>query len=69
MTDERKIRGYEKILHLLSLYTLTGSDKIRELLSAVDNWSYSHRIGNGELSDEEQQEVIDYAFERLEKFS
>jgi hypothetical protein len=69
MTDERKIRGYEKTLHLLSLYMLTGSEKMRDLLSTINDWSYSHRVGNGEFTDEEQQEIIDFAFERLEKFS
>ena len=38
---------------------------VKELVTNADNWSYSHRVGNGELSDEEQQKAVDRAFWKL----
>jgi len=38
---------------------------IAELVENADDWSYSHRIGNGELSDKKQQQVINNAFWKL----
>jgi len=38
---------------------------IQKLLNNIDDWSYSHRKGNGELSEKEQQQIINKAFWKL----
>lgn len=65
--DKEKIYVYEDLLHALHFArSVTMShERVMELLDAIGNWSYAHRIGNGELSDEEQQELIDKAFNKM----
>ena len=42
-----------------------NNNGIRELIENADNFSYSHRVGNGELSDKKQQQAINNAFWKL----
>lgn len=64
--DREKIEQYERFLDKLALCQMTfDHDGIREMLSNADVWSYSHRRGNGELTDEEQQGLTDAAFWKL----
>ena len=57
---------YERYLHALSIMcTCTDNFGVKELITNADIWSYAHRVGNGELSDDEQQKVIDKAFWKL----
>lgn len=46
--------------------TMNG-DKVREMIDAICSWSYAHRCGNGEYSEEEQQELVDRAFEKIKQ--
>jgi hypothetical protein len=65
-TFKQKVEQYESLLELLSLYMNAGSQiSIQKLLNNIDNWSYSHRVGNGELSEKEQQQIINKAFWEL----
>ena len=41
------------------------NDGIKKLLNNADNFSYAHRISNGELSEKEQQQLINKAFWKL----
>jgi len=43
----------------------SNNDGIRELIENADDWSYAHRISNGEASDIEQQKYINNAFWKL----
>lgn len=66
-TDKEKIEKYEALLHRIQMFysvTLDGA-KVKKLLDNISSWSYAHRSGNGMLSDEEQQERIDRAFDNL----
>ena len=64
--DKEKIAMYERYLHALSIMcTCTDNFGAKELVTNADIWSYAHRVSNGELSDEEQQKVIDNAFWKL----
>jgi len=48
------------------MYCISGNNNgIRELVKNADNFSYSHRVGNGELSDKKQQQAINNAFWKL----
>lgn len=65
-TLKQKVEMYENFLHKINSFIVCGeSDGIRELVSNADNWSYAHRVGNGELSDKKQQQAIDNAFYKL----
>jgi len=66
-SPEEKVRVYERLLHDLyfaSEVEMNG-DKVRDLLGRISRWSYSHRVGNGEFSEEEQNEIIERAFRKL----
>lgn len=57
---------YESFLHKINLYIISSNNNgIKELVENADNWSYCHRIGNGELSDRVQQQLINNAFWKL----
>lgn len=64
---KNRINGYEKFLHAIQLNAEVAMDgnKVRKLIDRACTWSYAHRSGNGELSEEEQKARIDKAFDRL----
>ena len=63
---DEKIAMYERYLHKLSIMCLCVDNfGVKELVTNADIWSYAHRVGNGELGDDEQQKVIDNAFWKL----
>jgi len=65
-TDKEKIYQYERFLNLINLAQTTMNQKMmQKLIQNADNWSYAHRMGNGELSQAEIQENIDHAFDKL----
>ena len=65
-TLKQKVDQYEKFLHKINMCCISGNHGcIAELVANADNWSYSHRIGNGELSDRNQQQAINNAFWKL----
>ena len=63
---KQKIAQYEAFLHKINMCCISFNRiGIEELVKNADDWSYSHRIGNGELSDRKQQEAINNAFWKL----
>ncbi len=65
-TNKEKVEMYENLLHRIQMYYgVVDSKKVKNLLDNISSWSYTHRSGNGMLSDEEQQERIDNAFDNL----
>jgi hypothetical protein len=65
-TKKEKIQQYEDFLHKINMATVCGrNDIIQKLIENADKWSYAHRVGNGELSDKEQQKIINKAFWNL----
>lgn len=65
-TDKEKIEMYENFLHAINMYcTCCAHEKIGKLVQNADMWSYAHRMGNGELLEEEQNELIASKFWRL----
>ena len=65
-TNEEKIEMYENFLHKINMCCVSmNNNAIKELVENADIWSYNHRRGNGELSDDEQQKLIDGAFWKL----
>lgn len=65
-TLKEKILQYESFLHKINTFIIScNHDGVRELVQNADNWSYAHRVGNGEPSDREQQRMINNAFWKL----
>jgi hypothetical protein len=65
-TLEQKVEEYERFLHNINLMIVCHKYKaIQQLVDNADSWSYSHRVGNGELTEEQQQELINRAFWNL----
>jgi len=65
-TLKQKVEMYENFLHKINSFVVScNNEGIKELVQNADNWSYSHRIGNGELSDKKQQQTINNAFWKL----
>ena len=65
-TLKQKVAQYEAFLHKINSFIVScNNDGIKELVENADNWSYSHRVSNGELSDREQQKLINNAFWKL----
>jgi hypothetical protein len=63
---KQKVEQYEAFLHAINSFLICGCNTgIQELVQNADQWSYSFRVGNGELSDREQQKIINTAFWEL----
>lgn len=57
-----KVDIYETYLHKLALHhDLMQVDGVKDLVLRASNWSYAHRAGNGERSEEEVEEAIHLA--------
>jgi len=67
--EELKYRNsvLESLMHKVNLYhqVTLNTIKVREILDAMDMWSYAHRMGNGTLTDEQIKNNTDRAFARL----
>ncbi len=67
-TLKEKVAVYEDLLHTIQMHaevTMRG-EVVKELIGRICGWSYSHRAGNGELSEQDQQDRINHAFWRLD---
>ncbi len=65
-TLKEKVSQYESFLHKINSFIVScNNDGISELVRNADVWSYAHRVGNGELSDRQQQQAINNAFYKL----
>lgn len=65
-TLKEKVEMYERFLHRINSYvTACSNDGVAELVQNADSWSYMHRVGNGEISDREQDKLIYNAFWKL----
>ena len=62
-----RVQKYEEFLHALNMYAAIVMDdkKVGKLIENACSWSYAHRVGNGEYTDREQQDIIDRCFDRL----
>jgi hypothetical protein len=65
-----KLEVYEKVLHQIQMNAEVTMDheKLKTLIGLICGWSYAHRSGNGEYSDDEQQAMIDQVFQKLNDF-
>jgi hypothetical protein len=65
-----KLETYEKLLHDIQMFMVVTMDetKVRKALDNICAWSYAHRVGNGEYSEEEQDQIIAAAFKKLREY-
>jgi len=57
---------YEEFIHKINMACTIGDNlMLQELIANADKLSYSHRSGNGMLSDKRQQELINSKFFKL----
>ncbi len=63
----RRVTMYERFLHDMQMYAAVVMDgkKIQKLIDNACAWSYSHRVGNGEYCEDEQDDIIRRAFDKL----
>ena len=64
---EKENEVFRRVFHHINTHAAItmNAGKMEEIINAISSWSYAHRSGNGELSDEEQQALIDRAFDRI----
>jgi hypothetical protein len=64
---QEKVRVYESMLHSIQLFSsvVMDSPPIEHMFDIINSWSYAHRVGNGEFSDEEQAALVYKQFLRL----
>ena len=61
-----KVSQYESYLHMINAAVVAmNHETIQRLVGNAFRWSYAHRSGNGMLSEEEQQERVKRAFDKL----
>jgi hypothetical protein len=65
-TLKEKVKMYEDFIHKINMACVIGDNlMLQELINNADKYSYSFRQGNGELSDKQQQELINAKFWKL----
>ena len=66
-TTSEKLKVYESLLHKIQLNAAVtmNQQKMQEIISAICMWSYEHRAGNGEKSQDDMETAIIYAFNKL----
>ena len=69
-TQKEKIAVYEDLLHNIQLFAEVTMDeeRLKVIIARACRWSYSHRAGNGELSEDVLNDRIDTAFWNLDVF-
>lgn len=61
-----KVQKYEEFLHAINYAMTAGNhERVRKLVDNAFRWSYAHRAGNGEYTDEEQDAMVARAMEKL----
>lgn len=69
MKKLERLAIYEGFFHKLNLYILSAQrQKITEAISLIDDWSYAHRVGNGELTLAEQKACVEGVIEKMKDF-
>lgn len=65
-TLKEKVKMYEQFLDCLALYAETGNNcLVQDLINNAGDWAYAHRVGNGELSEKQQDQIIAAKFWKL----
>lgn len=69
MTNKQRLKIYEQFFHKINIYCTTmNGEKVKDAVGLIDSWSYCHRCGNGQLSNRQQQQLIDSVVKKMEDF-
>jgi hypothetical protein len=68
-TLREQVQTFHAFMHIVNMECICGgmSDHIRNIMIAMDDWSYAHRRGNGEPTEREQQQMVNVAFWKLKE--
>ncbi len=66
---EKENEVFKRVFHYINTHAAItmNAERMQEIIGAICSWSYAHRCGNGELSDEEQQALVDHAFDKIKQ--
>jgi hypothetical protein len=66
---EKENEVFQQVFHYINTHAAItmNAERMQEIISAICSWSYAHRSGNGELTDEEQQARVDLAFNKIKQ--
>ena len=70
MTIKEKVKIYEDFFHQMQMHieVVPNQTKVNEALGIISSWSYSHRIGNGELTNKMQKKLINSQTKRMKDY-
>jgi hypothetical protein len=69
LTEKERFQITKTFLDYLALGLQVGNAKIvNGALAIIADWSYAHRVGNGENSDSQQQKIIDRQYQRMKEY-
>ena len=70
-TEKEELAMYRGFLHDLNMFASITMDghAVHELVGKACDWSYAHRVGNGMLTDEEQEQIVSRNFWKLRDIS
>jgi hypothetical protein len=62
-----KVDVYEQLLHKIQLNAsvIMDHEVVSDLIRNICDWSYAHRVGNGEHSEEQQAKIVRRCFDKL----
>lgn len=67
-TLKQQCETFHLIMHAFNVAAIScRNDHVRAIAEKMDDWSYAHRRGNGQLSDRERKQAIASAFWALDK--
>lgn len=66
---KRENEIFKRAFHYIQLHASVtmNHERVMIMINAICDWSYSHRCGNGENSEERQNELIESSFKKIEK--
>jgi hypothetical protein len=66
---EKENEVFRRVFHHINTHAsiTMNAEKMQEIIGAICSWSYAHRSGNGEYNEQEQQELVDRAFNRIKE--
>jgi hypothetical protein len=62
-----KVQMYEQLLHKIqrNAEVIMDHEVVGDLITNICRWSYAHRCGNGENSEQEKDDIVRCAFDKL----
>jgi hypothetical protein len=66
-TLNQKVALYEALLHRIQLNAevLHNEQIMSDLIKNICDWSYAHRVGNGEIDEDRVEDIINSKFWKL----